>query len=787
MKIAWKIGLIALIPTFALLLQDACQVRQSLLARREASGLKADMEAFQGTTALIHELQKERGLSSLFIGGGAPWTKVTEQQALTDKARTAWEPKIALSTLGEEARTSAVRALATLTDLRAKAQARQDAADVRKAYSSLIGQLLAFEIKAAQAPDIKGIGRTLTSLTLLEAAKEASGQLRALTSTLLALNKPLSPEQKTQLSALKAAVDGNLHSPAMALSLESLGRLKGFAGQPEWKEVDRVMEVLSDRAHAGSFGVNPQEFFGKISRKLDDLASVLQAELASAQARAEEAHREAGRQLTLVLLLNLAVLACVSAISYRLVRRLVSSVGATSSMLTAIAEGEGDLTRRVEVRSDDEIGDMARTFNAFLDKLQGMILQVQMNAQELSGSSTELFTIAKGLSLGSESLHERANLVATASEELSANSASLAAGMEQANTSLTIIADSTQQMTMTVAEIARNSEQARAVTLNATHQADLVAATMTALGQAAQEIGQVTDAITRISAQTNLLALNATIEAARAGSAGKGFAVVAHEIKELAAQTSAATGDIRGRVSAIQASSSDAIADIGAISRVIRDVNELVASIATAIEEQSAVTRDIAGNLSQASEGVRDANHRVAQAAGVTQEIARDISEVSHIGHEMNTGSREVFESATQLEAQIGDLHSMTNRFKTGERNFDAVAIKRAHAEWKNRITDLFAGKTVLAPEQVASHRDCAFGKWYYGEGSSLLRGKSGFDQAGALHQAFHEDVREAVRLWNGGEKSAARTRFDACGKSTRQLFSLIDQLSRTDRGGSTN
>jgi methyl-accepting chemotaxis protein len=219
-------------------------------------------------------------------------------------------------------------------------------------------------------------------------------------------------------------------------------------------------------------------------------------------------------------------------------------------------------------------------------------------------------------------------------------------------------------MTSTIAEIAGNSEKARATTFEAARQADCISVMMKDLGQAAQEIGKVTETINSISAQTNLLALNATIEAARAGAAGKGFAVVANEIKELAQQTAAATGEIKGRIASIQGSTSGAVTDIEAIVRVIKDVNDIVNAIATAIEEQSVVTRDIAGNIAQASSGVKDANRRIAQTATVSGDIAQDISSVSQNANQMASASQQVQLSATELSRLAENLQSLLLQYK---------------------------------------------------------------------------------------------------------------------------
>jgi len=218
-------------------------------------------------------------------------------------------------------------------------------------------------------------------------------------------------------------------------------------------------------------------------------------------------------------------------------------------------------------------------------------------------------------------------------------------------------------MTSTISEISANSEKARHISVEASREADGLAALMQQLGRAVRDIGKVTETINSISSQTNLLALNATIESARAGAAGKGFAVVAGEIKDLAHQTALATEDIRGKITSIQKSTAGAVEGIQRSAAVMRDVSEIVTSIATAIEEQAMVTREMAGSLGQASQGVADANHRVGQGTVATQSIAQEIAGVDLAAGEIATG-------VDQVKASAGDLSRLAERLNRTVQNF---------------------------------------------------------------------------------------------------------------------
>ena len=333
-------------------------------------------------------------------------------------------------------------------------------------------------------------------------------------------------------------------------------------------------------------------------------------------------------------------------------------------MLKDIAQGEGDLTKRLKVETKDEVGEMAEWFNKFIETIQKIIKDVAQNANQVREASVELSEISKQMTSGAEQTSEKANVVAAAGEEMSSNMSSVAAATEEAATNVNMVATAAEQMITTINEIAQNSEKASNITGEAVAQTQSASNKVNELGSAANEIGKVVETITEISEQVNLLALNATIEAARAGEAGKGFAVVANEIKDLAKQTAEATQEIKGKIGAIQDSTGTTVSEIGQILKVINDVNDIVSSIATAVEEQSVTTKEIAENVVQASQGIQEVNENVAQSSIVAGDIAKDIENVNQASGEMSNSSNHVNMSAEALARLSEKLNEMVGKFK---------------------------------------------------------------------------------------------------------------------------
>jgi len=309
------------------------------------------------------------------------------------------------------------------------------------------------------------------------------------------------------------------------------------------------------------------------------------------------------------------------------------------SQLKDMSHGEGDLTQRLMVRSQDEIGELAHWFNLFVEKIQNTVRQIGGNIQSLAGSAEELTAVSHQMSSNSEEMAAQANVVSAASEQVSKNVQTVAAGSEE--------------MSASIKEIAKNTNEAAKVAKEAVEVAEKTNATIAKLGDSSSEIGNVIKVITSIAEQTNLLALNATIEAARAGEAGKGFAVVANEVKELAKQTAQATEDISNKIKAIQGSTQESVAAIGRITQVINQVNDIANTIASAVEEQSVTTNEMSRNVTEASKG--------------SNEIVQNITGVAQAAQSTASGATQTQAAAEELARLASELQSAVGQFKVDD------------------------------------------------------------------------------------------------------------------------
>ncbi|MCZ2816319.1 methyl-accepting chemotaxis protein [Modestobacter sp. VKM Ac-2984] len=367
-----------------------------------------------------------------------------------------------------------------------------------------------------------------------------------------------------------------------------------------------------------------------ISSSIEEATAAASASAAATAGEAEDAYTSA-RAITLAIIALGLLVSVVLAVL--ILRSVMTPVRRVREVLAQVAAG--DLSVRAGETGGAELGDVARSLDATLDSLTGVLALVSGSAGRLADASQALNAGAAGMAASARTATGQADVVVASAGEVAA--------------SVDTVATGSQQMEAAIREISRNASEASRVAGQAVNVAENTTRTVGKLGDSSQEIATVVKLINGIAEQTNLLALNATIEAARAGEAGKGFAVVASEVKELAQETARATEDISRRVEAIQADTAGAVSAIGEISSVIGEINDYQATIAAAVEEQTATTNEM--------------NRNVAEAAGSSRSIAIAITGLAAGTQQTNEGVAEAQRSAADLARMSDELQDAVRRF----------------------------------------------------------------------------------------------------------------------------
>jgi methyl-accepting chemotaxis protein len=340
------------------------------------------------------------------------------------------------------------------------------------------------------------------------------------------------------------------------------------------------------------------------------------------------ARHTASNFIALMAGLLLASIAVAALVAWRTTRSIVRPLAEAGEVMVAVAGG--DLTRRLDVSSGDEVGRMSASMNAALDAVRTALTRLATGSATLGAASDRIGSLSAELAAGAQRSSAQADTVAASAGEVSRNVQTVAAG--------------TQEMGASIREIAQNADQAATVAGQAVAVTRTTTETVSRLGTSSQEIGDVIKVITGIAEQTNLLALNATIESARAGEAGKGFAVVAGEVKDLAQETARATEDISRRVQAIQADTAGAVSAIQDVSRIIAQINEYQTTIASAVEEQTATTNEMDRSVTEAADGAGRIASNIGDVAALARTSSELVGESEQAAHELSGISRELRE-----------------------------------------------------------------------------------------------------------------------------------------------
>ncbi|KAA1176287.1 methyl-accepting chemotaxis protein [Marinobacter salinexigens] len=383
-----------------------------------------------------------------------------------------------------------------------------------------------------------------------------------------------------------------------------------------------------------------RDFFDKVGAHADE----------QAQQRAADSSSE-GQSSSFAILVITIIAVIISILLFALfLKVIINSIKTLRDQLDNIAQGEGDLTQRVPVEAEDDLGELARSFNQVLQNLQGMIGSIQTLSKELGQGASDLATAANDNHEGVAKQTDAISMVATAInemqsaiEEVAGNASRAAESTQEAETngrnSAEIIRNSSQQVRRLAAQIEKAVEVIRKLSADS------------------ENITSVLDVIRGIAEQTNLLALNAAIEAARAGEQGRGFAVVADEVRTLAQRTQQSTEDIQTMITTLQTGVSDIVSVMESGSAEAAETEKLAAEA----ESQLHSILEAMGNISDVNTSVASATEEQTQ---VVDEINRSITEINDLAETSAARSRDIDGISQSLEGYARQLREQTGRFR---------------------------------------------------------------------------------------------------------------------------
>jgi len=413
----------------------------------------------------------------------------------------------------------------------------------------------------------------------------------------------------------------------------------------------------------------------------------------------------------------------------------------------------------IKIESDDHLSEALSKLASLMRQKSSerldRIVELSMQGSETAISSARLLSTSRAIDTSSQAL-------ASASEEMVASIGQIRTTASSADSSTSAMDQSAKRGRSTV-------DAAITMIKRAGDTARQASERITELSRTSEAIGSIVGSIDAVAKQTNLLALNATIEAARAGSAGKGFAVVAAEVKNLSNQTSVATEEIKGRIEKLQA-------EIAASVNAMVDCTKAAAEGENAMSGLAEVIVGVEENASNVAHGMGEISSILNQQAEAAQEVAKGISDIAAM-------TRKNVEQVLGISGQLDLAQKCVARelVELSELSFDRKIVRLAKADhviWKKRLADMAVGRETLKAAELADHRSCRLGKWYYSDAAAEFRDRAEFQALESPHALVHEHGKRAAALFESGDLIGALAEIEKVDHASKDVIALLGQLA---------
>lgn len=606
---------------------------------------------------LVHEFQKERGMTAGYLGSGGKKFADTlpKQRALSDGRLQEYEAYLSEIELDHYAQ-SLTDKLKEIKGRLQELQATRTAVDgleieTPKAigyYTKNNAALLGLVNHIATMSESAEMAIISSAFVNFLQSKERAGIERAVLTNTFARDN-FGPGMLNKFHMLVNEQNAYMRVFISLAPRHMVDYYQQTFNDDSIKEVERMRQIALEKAATGQFGIDPTHWFKTITNKINILKQIEDHIAKSLLEHCEQLMAHGKQEMITALIIALAAILTTIAITGMVLAGIMKSIHSIYNTMSH-AEKDHDLTIRAEISSNDEIGQMATGFNRMSDAFHNVFVSVADSSQQVASASEELAQITQISYQGSQKQLMETDQVATAMNEMTATVQEVARNATQTAEAATE-ANTEAQSGKEVVSSAVNSIHHLASKLENSSQV------IQQMEEGSLQIGTVLDVIRGIAEQTNLLALNAAIEAARAGEQGRGFAVVADEVRTLASRTQESTQEIQNMIERLQSYSKNAV---GAMQESREQAEESVRQAELAGQSLGTITESIAT--------ISSMNMQIATAAeeqnAVAEEINRNIVNINQVTHEAAESTKQVTAASDELAQLANGLQGLITQFK---------------------------------------------------------------------------------------------------------------------------
>lgn len=629
-------------------------------------------------SAIVHELQRERGMTALFLNQKLTQDELKLQQNKVNDLTTSYYKNLEnVNFADKDAEIDGMKSM--LSEIRSAGASNAEVPKVLGLFADAIKRFINVQVKLFENAHYQGFESRFSSLTIFEESKENMGKLRASLNGVFAGNLKKEIKDRDLYSTYLSGITINLESPGLNISKDGRKKVYEVLNSPEWKEVLNNFKTFSEKYNLGDYGVDASSFFKSITNQIDAVYEIVKSEQSLNLSALENAASEAQRNFIMLAIFLVLILIASALLAIYILSQLVA-----------------------QFRS------VGKTLDEASSQVSSASSQIASASEELSQATTEQ---AASLQETSSSIEEISSMINANTENARQSAQASGQSLENAEKGKAVV----EQMIKAIDAISISNHSIMEQINESNKEMEDIVKVIT-------EIGTKTKVINDIVFQTKLLSFNASVEAARAGEQGKGFAVVAEEVGNLAAMSGAAAIEISSMLdSSIQKVEGIVKNSKEKIGRLITDGKKNVETGTTVANNCGEVLNDIVLSVASVSKMVKEISSASQEQAQGVHEITKAVAQLDQVTQQNTANSAESSRAAGDLSNQAEMLSSLVQELvhaiEGGTKSESKKKASNNHQKTANRTVEKskVMTKPSSSPKSIAPKHPTGLGNDSFG------------------------------------------------------------------------